>query len=148
MIISQALILAGRHGMNIKFAGIGGIRLAFENEGCECVFSSEWSKFSRKTYYANFHDMPAGDITKINAGDIPDHDILTAGFPCQPSSIAGVSKRHPTGFSDLTQGTLFLMYAGYLTQRSLAHSLLRTSEISYPMTEAKRFMSLNHLWKL
>lgn len=93
------------------FAGIGGIRLAFENAGCECVFSSEWNEFSRKTYHANFHEIPAGDITKINADDIPDHDILCAGFPCQPFSIAGVSKKnslgHPTGFSDLAQGTLF-----------------------------------------
>ena len=93
------------------FAGIGGIRLAFENAGCECVFSSEWNEFSRKTYHANFHEIPAGDITKINADDIPDHDILCAGFPCQPFSIAGVSKKNslgrPTGFSDLAQGTLF-----------------------------------------
>ena len=93
------------------FAGIGGIRLAFESAGCQCVFSSEWNVFSRKTYNANFHDTPAGDITKIDAEDIPDHDILTAGFPCQPFSIAGVSKKNslgrPTGFNDLTQGTLF-----------------------------------------
>ena len=93
------------------FAGIGGIRLAFENAGCACVFSSEWNEFSRKTYRANFGEIPAGDITKINADDIPGHDILCAGFPCQPFSIAGVSKKNslgrPTGFSDLTQGTLF-----------------------------------------
>ncbi len=93
------------------FAGIGGIRLAFENVGCECVFSSEWNEFSRKTYSANFNETPAGDITKINAEDIPNHDILCAGFPCQPFSIAGVSKKNslgrPTGFNDLTQGTLF-----------------------------------------
>ena len=93
------------------FAGIGGLRLAFENAGCECVFSSEWNEFSRKTYNANFHELPAGDITKIDAHDIPDHDILSAGFPCQPFSIAGVSKKNslgrPTGFNDLTQGTLF-----------------------------------------
>ncbi len=93
------------------FAGIGGLRLAFENAGCECVFSSEWNEFSRRTYQANFHELPAGDITKIDAQDIPDHEILAAGFPCQPFSIAGVSKKNslgrPTGFNDLTQGTLF-----------------------------------------
>ena len=93
------------------FAGIGGLRLAFENAGCKCVFSSEWNEFSRRTYQANFHELPAGDITKIDAEDIPDHEILAAGFPCQPFSIAGVSKKNslgrPTGFNDLTQGTLF-----------------------------------------
>lgn len=93
------------------FAGIGGLRLAFENAGCRCVFSSEWNEFSKKTYEANFHEVPAGDITKISADDIPDHDILSAGFPCQPFSIAGISKKNslgrPTGFEDLTQGTLF-----------------------------------------
>ena len=93
------------------FAGIGGIRLGFEEAGCKCVFSSEWNEFSCRTYEANFHELPAGDITKIDADDIPDHEILAAGFPCQPFSIAGVSKKNslgrPTGFQDLTQGTLF-----------------------------------------
>ena len=93
------------------FAGIGGMRLAYEAMGCDCVYSSEWNKFSQKTYLANFGDMPEGDITKVNANDIPNHDILLAGFPCQPFSIAGVSKKQslgrPTGFEDKTQGTLF-----------------------------------------
>lgn len=93
------------------FAGIGDIRLGFESAGCRCVFSSEINKYACKTYSANFNDIPSGDITKINAEDIPEHDILTAGFPCQPFSIAGVSKKNslgrPTGFNDLTQGTLF-----------------------------------------
>jgi len=93
------------------FAGIGGIRLAFENMGGKCVFSSEWNKFAQQTYEANFREMPAGDITKIDEKDIPDHDILVGGFPCQPFSIAGISsKKHlgrPHGFKDLTQGTLF-----------------------------------------
>jgi DNA (cytosine-5)-methyltransferase 1 len=85
------------------FAGVGGIRLAFENNGCKCVFSSEWDTFSKKTYFANFGEMPFGDITQIEAKEIPDHDILTAGFPCQPFSSIG--KRQ--GFSHPTQGTLF-----------------------------------------
>lgn len=93
------------------FAGIGGIRLAFENVGASCVFSSEWDEMAKKTYEANFGDTPAGDITKIEAADIPDHDILTAGFPCQPFSIAGVSKHNAIGtkhgFEHPTQGTLF-----------------------------------------
>lgn len=93
------------------FAGIGGMRLAFEEAGGECVYSNEWNKFSQQTYMANFGDMPDGDITQVNADAIPDHDVLVAGFPCQPFSIAGVSKKNSlgraTGFADKTQGTLF-----------------------------------------
>lgn len=93
------------------FAGIGGMRLAFHQAGGKCVYSSEWDKFCQQTYEANFGDQPDGDITKVSATDIPDHDILVAGFPCQPFSIAGVSKKNSlgraTGFADKTQGTLF-----------------------------------------
>ena len=93
------------------FAGIGGFRLAFQNLGGHCVFSSEWNSFSKKTYEANFGEVPFGDITKINENNIPDHDILIGGFPCQPFSIAGVSKKNALGkahgFKDETQGTLF-----------------------------------------
>jgi len=93
------------------FAGIGGMRLAFERSGGKCVFSSEWNKFAQQTYEANFHDVPEGDITKIPTSKIPRHDILAGGFPCQPFSIAGVSKKRslnmPDGFADETQGTLF-----------------------------------------
>jgi DNA (cytosine-5)-methyltransferase 1 len=93
------------------FAGIGGMRLAFEANRGTCVYSSEWDKYCQQTYFANFNELPAGDITVISADDIPDHDILAAGFPCQPFSIAGVSKKNSlgrkTGFLDKTQGTLF-----------------------------------------
>ena len=93
------------------FAGIGGFRIALESLGGKCVFSSEWNKFSRETYRANFGEDPAGDITKIDGKTIPDHDILVAGFPCQPFSIAGVSKKNslgkPHGFMDEFQGNLF-----------------------------------------
>ncbi len=95
------------------FAGIGGMRMAFESVGGKCVFTSEWNKFSRQTYLANFecdHEI-AGDITQIKAEDIPEHDVLLAGFPCQPFSIAGVSKKNalglPHGFGCKAQGTLF-----------------------------------------
>ena len=93
------------------FAGIGGMRIAFQNAGGECVYSNEWNRYSQQTYFANFGEEPDGDITKIEASSIPDHDILVAGFPCQPFSIAGVSKKNSlgrkTGFEDKTQGTLF-----------------------------------------
>jgi DNA (cytosine-5)-methyltransferase 1 len=85
------------------FAGIGGMRLAFESTGATCVFSSEWDKYAQKTYEANFGEIPDGDITKIKATDIPKFDILLAGFPCQPFSSIG--KRE--GFKHKTQGTLF-----------------------------------------
>lgn len=105
------------------FAGIGGIRLGFEQafgDGIETVFVSEWNKFSNETYRANFGDEPeiVGDITKVSVDDIPNHDILLAGFPCQPFSIAGVSKKNSlgraTGFEDETQGTLFFDVARIL----------------------------------
>jgi DNA (cytosine-5)-methyltransferase 1 len=93
------------------FAGIGGTRIAFESSGCKCVFSSEWDKFSVETYKANFGEEPYGDITKISSKDIPDHNILVAGFPCQPFSISGVSKKNslgrPHGFADPSKGNLF-----------------------------------------
>lgn len=93
------------------FAGIGGMRLAYEAVGGDCVYSNEWNKFCQQTYMANFGEYPDGDITQVNADDIPEHDILVAGFPCQPFSIAGVSKKNSlgraTGFEDKTQGTLF-----------------------------------------
>lgn len=93
------------------FAGIGGIRLAYQNIGGKCVFTSEWDTYSKKTYEANFGEVPFGDIAKISEKNIPDHDILLAGFPCQPFSIAGVSKKNSLGkahgFLDETQGTLF-----------------------------------------
>lgn len=85
------------------FAGIGGIRQGFEDQNTKCVFSSEWDKFSAKTYEANYGEVPYGDITQINEKDIPKHDVLLAGFPCQPFSNIG--KRQ--GFGHETQGTLF-----------------------------------------
>jgi DNA (cytosine-5)-methyltransferase 1 len=112
------------------FAGIGGMRMGFESVGGQCVFTSEWNKFSRLTYQANFpcgHDV-AGDITRIDAGDIPPHDVLVAGFPCQPFSIAGVTKKNalgrPHGFLCETQGTLFFDVARIIEYHRPAAFLL------------------------
>lgn len=103
------------------FAGIGGIRQAYEGVGGKCVFSSEWDRWCQKTYFENFEEFPDGDITKINPKEIPDHDILTGGFPCQPFSIAGVSKKNSLGrehgFKDKTQGTLFFNVARIIEEK-------------------------------
>lgn len=103
------------------FCGIGGMRLAFEAVGCECVFSSDWDKYAQITYQKNFGETPKGDIHKISASDIPDHDILVGGFPCQPFSISGVSKKNslnrPHGFRDKTQGTLFFEIKRILAEK-------------------------------
>src|SRR5580704_16625453 len=97
------------------FAGIGGTRLGFESAGGECVFTSEWDKYAQKTYETNFGDIPFGDIREIKTPQIPDFDILLAGFPCQPFSIAGVSKKislgKAHGFSEEKQGNLFFEIA-------------------------------------
>lgn len=102
------------------FAGVGGLRMGFEEVGGACVFTSEWDLYAQKTYAANFassHPI-AGDITKVNLSELPVHDLLLAGFPCQPFSIAGVSKKNALGrahgFADATQGTLFFDVARIL----------------------------------
>lgn len=103
------------------FAGIGGTRLAFEKSGGKCVFTSEWDKYCQKTYSSNFGDIPDGDIRTINGNEIPDHDILLAGFPCQPFSIAGVSKNkslgRKDGFEHKKQGNLFFNIARILLEK-------------------------------
>jgi DNA (cytosine-5)-methyltransferase 1 len=104
------------------FAGIGGMRLPFEEAGGRCVFTSEWDPYANRTYVENFgaHAIH-GDITRIDADEIPDHDLLLAGFPCQPFSIAGVSKKNALGrkhgFADETQGTLFFDVARILERK-------------------------------
>ena len=94
------------------FAGIGGMRRGFEAAGGTCVFACEWDKYSQRTYRDNFGDEDiAGDVRELDPADLPGHDVLLAGFPCQPFSIAGVSKKNalkvPHGFACETQGTLF-----------------------------------------
>ncbi len=117
------------------FAGIGGLRRPFEEIGGKCVFTSEWDKYSRQTYAANYHDDPfehefAGDIRPYAADPsrVPEHDVLLAGFPCQPFSIAGVSKKNalgrPHGFLDDTQGTLFYDLAKIVAHHRPAAFLL------------------------
>lgn len=104
------------------FAGMGGFRLAMQAQGGKCVFSSEWNKYAQRTYLANFGELPFGDITKESTKSyIPTHfDVLCAGFPCQPFSIAGVSKKNSlgreTGFRDKTQGTLFFDVADIISR--------------------------------
>lgn len=113
------------------FAGIGGIRMAFETHGGRCVFTSEWNPYAQKTYLANFPESAhtlEGDITKVHECDVPDHDVLLAGFPCQPFSIAGVSKKNALGrahgFADETQGTLFFDVARIIAEKRPAAFLL------------------------
>lgn len=112
------------------FAGIGGMRMGFEAAGGRCLFTSEWNPFARKTYTANFgagHRI-AGDIREQDENEIPDHDVLLAGFPCQPFSIAGVSKKNalgrPHGFACATQGTLFFDVARILAAKRPSAFLL------------------------
>ncbi len=95
------------------FAGVGGFRISMQNLGGKCVFSSEIDRYAKKTYEINFGEVPFGDITKIDEKDIPEHDILCAGFPCQAFSIAGKRK----GFEDETRGTLFFDIARILKEK-------------------------------
>jgi len=110
------------------FCGIGGFRLAFERAGAQCVFSSDWDKFSRQTYAANFGETPHGDINAIPVADIPPFDILCGGFPCQPFSLAGVSKKNSLGkkhgFEDERQGNLFFSIAAILEHHQPAAFVL------------------------
>lgn len=110
------------------FCGIGGFRFAFEKAGGECVFSSDWDKYSRITYEANFKEMPHGDIYAVADADIPQFDVLCAGFPCQPFSIAGVSKKNSLGrkhgFDDEKQGNLFFRIADILNYHQPAAFVL------------------------
>jgi DNA (cytosine-5)-methyltransferase 1 len=120
-VMSPSLAKFGPYKFIDLFCGIGGTRLGFMSTGCKCVFSCDWDKFARQTYAVNFGDTPAGDIRQVTTAEIPDHDILIAGFPCQPFSISGISKKNslnrPNGFADLTQGTLFFEIKRILSEK-------------------------------
>lgn len=101
------------------FAGIGGFRIALESLGARCVYSNEWDKFAKEVYFKNFNEIPDDDITKVNAKDIPDHDILCAGFPCQAFSISGKQ----LGFDD-SRGTLFYDVARIIKEKKPKYLIL------------------------
>ena len=130
------------------FAGIGGLRRGFEGIGGKCIFTSEWDKYAQTTYRANFkcdHEI-AGDITKIASDSIPAHDVLLAGFPCQPFSIAGVSKKNalgrPHGFACETQGTLFYEVARIIEHHSPAAFLLENVKNLLSHDKGKTFKTI------
>jgi len=133
------------------FAGIGGIRLAYQNLGGKCVFTSEWNSYSKKTYELNFGEVPFGDITKISEKEIPDHDILLAGFPCQPFSIAGVSKKNALGrkhgFLDETQGTLFFDIARIIKHKMPSAFMLENVKNLVSHDKGKTFMVITETLK-
>lgn len=131
------------------FAGIGGLRRGFESIGGRCVFTSEWDKYSQQTYRANFPDDAHeinGDIRAVEAADIPAHDVLLAGFPCQPFSIAGVSKKNALGrahgFEDKTQGTLFFDVARIIAHHRPAAFLLENVRNLVGHDKGKTFQTI------
>jgi DNA (cytosine-5)-methyltransferase 1 len=135
------------------FAGIGGMRKAFESVGGKCVYTSEWNKYCRQTYAANFeidHEID-GDITQVNENDIPEHDLLIAGFPCQPFSIAGVSKKNSLGkahgFADETQGTLFFDIVRILKHHKPAAILLENVKNLVSHDKGKTFLVIRETLK-
>jgi DNA (cytosine-5)-methyltransferase 1 len=137
------------------FAGIGGMRRGFDAIGGKCIFTSEWNKYAQQTYLANFphnddHIM-AGDITKVNEADIPNHDVLLAGFPCQPFSIAGVSKKNALGkkhgFSCETQGTLFFDVARIIEYHRPGAFLLENVKNLVNHNQGKTFRIIHDVLK-
>jgi DNA (cytosine-5)-methyltransferase 1 len=140
------------------FAGIGGLRMPFDEIGGECVFTSEWDRFSQQTYSANFHDDPFdhtlhGDIRPFaqEPARVPEHDLLVAGFPCQPFSIAGVSKKNslgrPHGFLCDTQGTLFYDLAKIIGHRRPAAFLLENVKNLERHDAGRTFGTIMHVLK-
>lgn len=132
------------------FAGIGGLRRGFEAIGGQCAYTSEWDKYAQITYRANYGEEEiAGDITKVDPLDIPDHDVLLAGFPCQPFSLAGVSKKNalnrPHGFSCEIQGTLFFNVASILAARKPRAFLLENVKNLVSHDKGRTFQTIRQV---
>lgn len=134
------------------FAGIGGIRQAFEHIGGKCVFTSEWDKHARVTYAANYGEKEedlAGDIWAVPFENIPDHDVLVGGFPCQPFSLAGVSKKNAMGrthgFADEAQGTLFFRIAEILREKRPAAFMLENVKNLAAHNKGHTFRVIRHV---
>lgn len=131
------------------FAGIGGFRLAFQNVGGTCLFASEWDKYAAQTYELNFGHKPDGDITQVPLEKIPKHDILTAGFPCQPFSIAGVTKNNALGnahgFEHATQGTLFFDVARIIKAKRPKAFLLENVKNLMRHDEGRTYETIMHV---
>lgn len=134
------------------FAGIGGIRRAFDSIGGSCVFTSEWDKFARQTYAANYgipEDDIAGDIWAVDTDTIPDHDVLVGGFPCQPFSLAGVSKKNAMGrvhgFACDAQGTLFFRLAEVIKAKRPAAFLLENVKNLVAHNKGHTFRVIQHV---
>ena len=126
------------------FAGIGGFRLALESLGGQCVFTSEWNEYAQKTYKANFNETPKGDITKIDAKEIPHHDILCGGFPCQAFSICGAMK----GFED-TRGTMFFEILRIVSEKKPKVLFLENvKHLIYHNNKRTIKTMVKHLWDL
>lgn len=128
MISIENKILSGYKFIDL-FAGIGGFRQALESYGAKCVFSSEWDLSAQETYEQNYGEIPSGDITKIDERLIPTHDILCAGFPCQPFSISGKQM----GFED-SRGTFFFEYCSIIHFENIFSQPLNT--ICLPLVPA------------
>lgn len=140
----------GTHRFIDLFCGIGGFHRAFEKHGGHCVFASDWDKYSQVTYRANFPETPLiGDITKVPVEEIPEHDVLCAGFPCQPFSLAGVSKKNSLGrkhgFEDERQGNLFFNIAAILDHHRPPAFVLENVKNLKSHDKGRTFKTINEI---
>lgn len=140
----------GSHRFIDLFCGIGGFHRAFEKQGGQCVFASDWDKYSQITYSANFPNTKLiGDITAVEVKDIPEHDVLCAGFPCQPFSLAGVSKKNSLGrkhgFEDERQGNLFFNIAAILDHHRPAAFVLENVKNLKSHDKGRTFKTIHEI---
>jgi DNA (cytosine-5)-methyltransferase 1 len=148
--LKASVQINGSHRFIDLFCGIGGFHRAFEKHGGRCVFASDWDKYSQVTYRANFPNTPLiGDITKIAVEDIPQHDVLCAGFPCQPFSLAGVSKKNSLGrkhgFEDERQGNLFFNIAAILDHHRPAAFVLENVKNLKSHDKGRTFKTIHEI---